>query len=725
MDYKKNFKNPPRRYAVYPILHGDILSKNPDELFDAGFAGAVGNIPFQRPDCADGNGEYPFINDNAVWQKTEDAFRAYIQKGMTTWIYDEKGYPSGSAGGAVIDAHPEFKAQGLYCYEYWMTLSGPTRFRADVQGDNLYKAYLIPLDGREAIDVTDSQTAALTLLIDVPTGEYRLLMLSSRRLFDGTHAAESYSEPRDYISLSDKAATKAFIEVTHELYKARLKDEFGKGVPAFFTDEPSLVSWSTRPGLYPILPWLHTYPAEFEAKYGYPFGLAAVAVLTRKGPQYVKRRCDFWEYIADTVSENFFGTIQDWCRQNGLKSSGHMLGEETLQSHVYAYGSFYRCAKRFDWPGIDKIYTNPLTLMRRDLIPTARLVASVSDISGENEAFTEFSDIIDRSDGYQIGMPWIYGSANWHFAQGVNNFTSYYDFSPFSADELRGLNGYVARVGLLLRQGVRDSRVAFLYPEASAWAAYTPSIDAWAIDSSEETKRLDAAFAKGAWELLDRQIDFDFVDEKLIAAAKIKDGKLCYKNRAYESIVFPASRVLSEATVDKICKMADAGLGLVFIGDLPEVSRETGIEDAFYKKLSPYIGSKNFCVVRDGKDWHLPAASRVPLPRTIRVRPKNVRAVLSGAAGEGGYSDGEVVSPNIMSHTRLLADGGRIVFLCNMGGTVYDGVLTVAGGKSVEEASPYTGEIRPLQGSVAGGAVSVDICLKPYEGCCYIVKCGL
>lgn len=77
-----------------------------------------------------------------------------------------------------------------------------------------------------------------------------------------------------------------------------------------------------------------------------------MAVVTHRGPEMIKRRCDFWEFVAKNVSENYFGVIQEWCHAHGLASSGHMLEEERLQAHVYNYGSLYQCAKRMDWPAL-------------------------------------------------------------------------------------------------------------------------------------------------------------------------------------------------------------------------------------------------------------------------------------------------------------------------------------------------------------------------------------
>ena len=457
MELKKSFQNPDRRHAIYPIIHGGVAA-NPsraEHIERLGFAGIVGNVPY-------GEG-YP--DDDAEWQRTSDGFREFLKRGMHVWIYDEKGYPSGTAGGAVTDMNPDFIAQGLYCYEYWRTLSGPGPYRADVPGDKLYRAMLLPLDGGEAIDVTDTQNEHGTLKMHIPKGEYHLFMMSSRRLFDGTHAAESYSEPRNYISLSDKAATEAFISVTHEKYAQKLQDEFGKGVLAFFTDEPSLIAWNIRTAVYPIVPWHRDYPAQFAAKYGYPIELAVVAVVTKRGPQMLKRRCDFWEFIGDSVAANYFGTIQEWCHAHGMKSSGHFLEEERLQAHVYNYGSMYKCGKRMDWPGIDQLASEPSQLMYSGSIPIARLLASFADVSGEQETFTEFSDHSSRMANRQIGIEWVRASVNWHFAMGINNFTSYYGWENFDEKDIPPLNTYTARLGGLLRRGRRDSRVAVLYPE--------------------------------------------------------------------------------------------------------------------------------------------------------------------------------------------------------------------------------------------------------------------
>lgn len=684
--YEKPFADPDRRYAVYQIIHGGAASPELAAHYDElGFGGIVGNIPYTTD----------FPNDEPLWQKTAEGMRSYIRRGMHTWIYDENGYPSGTAGGYVTEHHPDHIACGLYCYDYWRLIGGPCVYRADVPDTKLWKAVLIPKDGGDPIDVTDELNTNNVLYIQVPAGQFYLFMMSIRRLFDGTHATESYSEPRNYISLSDSEATQYFLDCTHENYRRVLGDAFGQGVLAMFTDEPSLISWNIRTGVFPILPWLDSYPADFEKIYGYPFWFACVAVVTGRGESVVKRRCDYWEFIAKTVEEGYFGQIQSWCHKNGLKSSGHLLEEERLQAHVYNYGSFYKSMRRLDWPGIDELNTETGPLMAESIIPIARFVASFADISGEHEVFTEFSDHCVRERGDVAGKECYYGSVNWHLALGVNNFTSYYSWNGLSPDEIRAFNRYTARSGYLLRQGSRDSRVAVFYPEAAMWESYTPSTAARAVDSSAKTVALETAFTRASWELLHRQIDFDYIDCEILLSGEINNGALCYKDRAYRAIVLPCARVLEEKAAEKLTVLAEAGITVLFCGEIPTISRESGdmlgdaIRDAIHAGKMHASETAVFGGLLDS------------------ALPEDCRPVL--------VTDG--VHPMLLSHSRVTADGVRIVYLANMDNTEITIPVSVAGRyRSAVEANAHTGEMTPLAYCVDKRGDAFTVTIAPGEG---------
>ncbi|MBE7035222.1 MAG: hypothetical protein E7402_03740 [Ruminococcaceae bacterium] len=697
--YKAGFKKPDRRYAIYPILHGNSFEKETIETLDRrGFAGVVGNVPYTKD----------FPNDQPAWDKAINGFREYIDKGMHAWIYDEDGYPSGSARGHVTETHPEFIAQGLYCYKYWRVLIGPRSYRSDIPDAKLYRAVLVPADGKgDPVDITSSLNENNVLYFDIPEGKYYLFIMSIRRLFDGTHATQSWSEPRNYISLSDKEATKAFIQCTHENYKKRLSDEFGKGILAMFTDEPSLIAWQITAGVFPILPWLHSYPKDFEARYGYDFMLACVAVALEVGQDVVKRRCDFWEFIADTVAEGYFASLQDWCHENNLKASGHMLREESLQAHVYNYGSFYRAMKKFDWPGIDQLEVDIAPLMNDSEIPIARFIASFADISGEREVFTEFQDLWYRFTEDKIaGIECYYNTINWHLAMGVNNFTSYASYKSLTDEQIYDINQYTARSGYLLRQGIRDSRIGIFYPEATMWADYILNCNEDARDDSERMVSLEKTFAASAWELLHRQVDFDYVDFELLLNGVVKDGKLTYRDRAYSVIVMPGTRVLQDAVAARLIELAENGITVMFCYELPTVSRETGLASPYAEKIA--------AMIKDGKMFHEGSIEKIGdfydacLPdksRSIRVLDK-----------DGNYNH------MILSHCRVTEDGSQVVYITNMGEAVFTGTLSIVGDfAEVFEANSFTGDIAPVAFTKDGDSVTISVSIEPGEGRFYLV----
>lgn len=707
------FTDPDRRFGIYQIIHSGVAAGEPlAESFDRrGYAGIVGNISYNRK----------FPQDDAAWTAAENGFRAFHAKGMHTWIYDENGYPSGTAGGAVLEEEPSCEAEGLYCYEYWRTLTGPCEYRADVPGDKLYSALLLPLDGGDPIDVTNCQSVRGTLYLDIPRGSYHLFTMSIRPLFDGTHAAESYSEPRRYISLNDQKATETFLRITHENYARLLSDEFGKGILAFFTDEPSLISWNIRQGVYPIVPWHRTFPEAFAEKYGYSIALAVMAVVTARGLNVPERRCDFWEFVGEGVAANYFGLIQEWCHAHGLKSSGHMLEEERLSAHVINYGSLYKCLKRMDWPGIDQLDSEPQKLMeRKTKLPIARLIASFADINGEHEAFTEFSAHTSYMENKQIGIDWVRASLNWHFAMGINNFTSYYNLNIYSEEGEKALNRYTARLGYLLRLGSRDSHTALLYPEAAIWSSYTPSIGERAMDLSPQTAQIDASFRSISWDLLERQIDFDYVDETLIQDAILEPGCFRYKDRKYESLLLPAARVLSIQTMEKIYQMVSHGIFILCMTCLPAQCREEASRERFRELLHACQSSPYFAYE---EGLSLPGRKKIPfLKRPYIVSPYDVSCTLTGAEGSGKIIDGEIISAQILSHSRILEDGSRILFLTNMGSCTYAGTVSLTVAEEILLLDPMDGSTSGLPLTREKDGVSFPITLKPYEAFGYLIR---
>jgi len=66
----------------------------------------VGDEPWNNPTYLDDPGQF------ARLRETVERLR---HQGLCVWLYDELGYPSCSAGGRVLEGHPEFQVEVIGC----------------------------------------------------------------------------------------------------------------------------------------------------------------------------------------------------------------------------------------------------------------------------------------------------------------------------------------------------------------------------------------------------------------------------------------------------------------------------------------------------------------------------------------------------------------------------------------------------------------------------------
>ncbi|MBQ1847116.1 MAG: hypothetical protein II135_03840, partial [Clostridia bacterium] len=70
-------------------------------LQNKGFGGIVTNVSFQN-----------YLKSERDFEILGIALQTAKKLGMRVWLYDEKGYPSGAAGGLTLEADPDFECRG-------------------------------------------------------------------------------------------------------------------------------------------------------------------------------------------------------------------------------------------------------------------------------------------------------------------------------------------------------------------------------------------------------------------------------------------------------------------------------------------------------------------------------------------------------------------------------------------------------------------------------------
>lgn len=595
----ERFANPPADTRILKIIHSW-----PDEpaqqdklrarLVAQGFGGVVCNVAFDE-----------YLESEAKWRAFVRAVQAARDAGMALWLYDEKGYPSGNAGGLVLRDHPEWEARGLLVADLECE-AGPVSL--DRPPGRLLLAAAFPIArtaprenqrGAPGLGATAPASARrdspppIELRAQVgdrkldwtaPAGRWHVVLMTEDRLYEGTHADGNLHRKMPYPNLIEAAPTARFIELTHARYAERLGPDLGRYFMATFTDEPSLMSMFLRRMPYRCLPWGPTLPAEFRRRRGYDLEPILGSLVTDTGPDTARHRHDYWLTVGELVSENFFGQIQRWCQAHHIPSGGHLLAEENVVAHVPLYGDFLRCLRRLDAPSMDCLTSVPAE------VPwyVARLVSSAAELEGRALVMSETSDHSqvwrpagDARPKRVVTEAEIRGTCNRQFVNGVNVITSYYSFTGLTDDALRRLNEWVGRCATLLRGGRARANVAVVYPVESLWTRFVPASH-WA-NASPAANRVEHAYRHALDTLFETRREFTVVDSQALVAARLEDGALKHGEAAWRVVILPGVDTLPAAAWKALLEFARTGGVVVALGARPANSErefpDRGLEE--------------------------------------------------------------------------------------------------------------------------------------------------
>jgi hypothetical protein len=561
-----------------------------NSLLELGIGGIVTNVGFKD-----------YMRSESQWEILKYGLKRAKELGLEIWLYDEKGYPSGSAGGLVLQGHPEYEALGLA--NYCQIISGPIIFNFDLPKScsKFLTAVAIPLDSNntpiieKTINLTDFADPNGNLQWDAPIGNWLVCYFAERYMYEGTHAAGNVHAFRKYINVLDQNAVKRFIEITHEEYYKRLYKDIWNEIEAIFTDEPSLMTTYVWPlpekyrGKIPIedplifedrppaIPWAKNFLETFEKLKGYnllPFLPHLYLDLNEEG-KYIRQ--DYYEVVTYLYTEAFFKQIGTWCRNHRISFTGHILPEENLIMHAAFQGSIFPLLKNMDIPGIDMLSSDPKNILNGGGFIAPKLVSSIAHISGKNLVMSETSDWSEQNVSKKASLEEMIGTANLLYALGVNIITSYYDWKE-RKNTYRVYCDYIAQIGTKLKESSHICDIGVLYPIRSIWSNYFPIDKPFNTDEVPIIlKDIATNFIDLCRFLLTNQLDFDIVDEESIIDSIISGGKLRIANEYYKIIICPPIDTIRASTLEKLLEFSKNGGVVIFTEMLP--IRGASIED--------------------------------------------------------------------------------------------------------------------------------------------------
>jgi hypothetical protein len=554
---------------------------------ERGLGGVVCDVDFQD-----------YLRSEEHWKTLARAVESLAKLNMVVWIYDEKGYPSGAAGGLVLKQNPAYEATEL------------------------------------AFDASRADPFIV------------------RRAYEHTHASNNFFAARRYINLIDDRAVRCFIANTHEAYFQRLGPYFGTTVQATFTDEPSLITIDLgslkRKVVDPIdptvqslpaVPWCYDLPQRFRDRCGRELLPLRRSLFAGNSPPDRQVRRQFWSLIADLVAERYFGAIQTWCAAHHIASSGHTLWEEQLLHHVPLEGNALKVLGRMDVPGLDMLTSDPEQVVR-DGWMTAALPASAAALHGRRRVMTEISDFSQTYGGHAPAtLPEMEATAAWQAAWGVTDFNLYYSPALHPVAKYRAYCDYVGRLNAVLKPAAMAPQVLLYYPIYDLWAEYLPVAEPLQLRSqSRRAQQIVNSFTRLGQLLQQSQIAFMLTDHESLSAAVIRgDGKLAINGRAFDAIILPDGVELPMEAAS-VVEQFRRRQGAILAGpwdDARMSSRflvETLRPDCRISPPSPTIALGRF--VRDGRTITLLAnVGRQPYEGSLLLRQAGLRQLMDPADG--------------------------------------------------------------------------------------------
>lgn len=696
-DWAGRFVMPPADTRILKIIHNwpgapEAQDKLINTLSTQGFGGVVCNVSFDQ-----------YLESELKWQAFTRAVSEAKRAGMAMWLYDERGYPSGNAGGLTLRDHPEWEARGLLVADIETTGGVVT---LEMPPGKLVLAQAFPvrngaLDLSKRVELS-GQVRDGKLAWQSPTGRCRVLIFTEDRLYEGTHAEGNLHAKIPYINLLQPEPTARFVDLTYGGYAKHLGSDLSKYFEATFTDEPSLMSLFLKRMPYRPLPWSPNLPAEFKKRRGYALTPALLpALVADVGPDTQKARHDFWLTVGELVSENYFGQIQKRCRQLGLSSGGHLLAEENVAAHVALYGDFFRCIRRLDAPSIDCLTSLPPE------VPwyIARLLSSAAELEARTLVMSETSDHsqVYRPAGDQrpkrvVTEAEIRGTCNRLTVAGVNAITSYYSLANLSDDQLRRLNEWVGRCCAAVRGGHQVADIAMVYPAESLWTKFVPSRH-WTSEAVA-AMRIENLFRTAAESLFDAQRDFTFVDSRALAEAEISSDALALGALGWHAVVLPGVDTLPLAAWEKLAKLVRQGGVVIALGALPANS-----EKEFPARRVRSIAKEIFGVGETsgtspmfranktgGAGVFLPQGSESLLPLMLdRLLEPDLKVA-------------SAKSPLRVTHRRL--DGREVYFIINDSAQPWEGPVGFAATGNGERWNPANGQ---CEERLAGNSANLSL----------------
>ncbi len=552
---------------------------------------------------------HPDFCGDGWWHDMDIILDEARKRGMKVWILDDSHFPTGFANGAMA-AQPDGLCRQSLCCRCYALENGealhlepsdvlhPAPFEKNMaeqfgmndpqrefHDDCLLSACAWDPASNKVLDLRPYVSEG-RLDWTAPAGAWNVYLL---------HLSRNYGYHRSYINMMDKRSCKVLLDAVYEPHYEHYKEDFGKTIAGFFSDEPELGNGHMYETNDPYgspndYPWSSELELLLRSRLGDELELLLPLMWENDAdPKATARlRHTYMDAVTRLVQEDFSEQIGGWCRSHGVAYIGHLIEDDNHHTRTgSSLGHYFRGLAGQDMAGIDDI--GGQVFPQGEDISYYHMVFSHRNGEFYHYMLGKLADSAAAIEPRKQGraMCEIFGNYGWaegvrlekylvdHFlVRGINHFVPH----AFSAKAYpdpdcpphfyaQGHNpqyrhfgclmAYTNRVCELLNGGYHAAPVAVLYHAEADWTGRHMTSD------------------QVGHRLADTQIEYDYLPQDVFShreayCTRIVKQRLCVNTQSYQALVIPYCQFITAPLAEAIAELTDAGIPVLYINASPD-----------------------------------------------------------------------------------------------------------------------------------------------------------
>lgn len=473
-------------------------------------------------------------------------------RNMSVHLYDEYPYPSGAAGGGVVQSDIALAGTTLQV-NHWALQAGPVRVELPPGRVLVCRAFALrqgEVDWDHWLDLSGSIGMVLTRESYHDAG---VQAYNDRRFFadspvpvlevtlsDGPVELWAVSEVPvshhkywgSFPDVTNPLAVRRFMELTHERYRHRLGPRLA-GIASIFVDEVE-----PRPSASVI--------AELERRHGDDVAGTLMAFAAPAHPSHIQALREMQEVCLQLFEKSFEAPIAAWCRRNGVRYSGE---KPSLRLSQLAWMDIPGCE-----PGHTKAGAPCSDLLQAEIRGNAKATASAAYFYAKEGSLCECYHSLGWGATLQdakliaeslllLGTRWLVPHAFFYSIDGLRKHDAPPSFFHMPYWRMFGeLSRRVSAIAGILDGTWLDASIGVVEPTGGL-----PDSDQLAC-----YERLQLA-------LLGAHLDFLTVDHPILSAGSLVDGSVALRDVRLRSVLVPPMRDPEPSLDEWLGKFEHAG----------------------------------------------------------------------------------------------------------------------------------------------------------------------